>query len=452
MDVIYRDAFSKLLTWKENPKHKPVLLRGARQVGKTTLIRQFAKRFNCFLELNLERADHNKLFQLDDVNGILDAVLLMFGKTFVPNSTLLFIDEIQENPKAIQLLRYFYEERLDIHVVAAGSLLEFALNEVPSFPVGRVEYLNLYPLNFKEFLVGIDHEVAKEKLDEIPLKPQFHEILLKLFHQYAVVGGMPEVVVDFKNNRSVASLRTYYLNIWQTYKDDVERYGKNKMAKNITRFVIDKAPFELDRIKFANFGGSNYRSREISEALHTLDMAKIIRLVYPTTNINLPILPNLNKSPRLQFLDTGLLNHVLNIQGEMIGLNDMSDFQRGKIIQHLVVQEVLSLSEYSVMPHFWVKESKDSNAEVDLVYPFRNYLIPIEIKSGKTGSLRSLHEFVNKSEHSFAVRMYAGAFNIEEAITPQGKAFWLMNLPYYLGTKLPEYLAYFLNYCKIDMP
>jgi len=135
----------------------------------------------------------------------------------------------------------------------------------------------------------------------------------------------------------------------------------------------------------------------------------------------------------------------------MIGLNDMSDFQRGKIIQHLIVQEVLSLSEYSVMPHFWVKESKDSNAEVDLVYPFRNYLIPIEIKSGKTGSLRSLHEFVNKSEHSFAVRMYAGAFNIEEAITPQGKVFWLMNLPYYLGTKLPEYLAYFFDYCTMDV-
>jgi uncharacterized protein len=440
-----RLAFQRLLNWKKSAKHKPIILRGARQVGKTTLIRQFAKEFKCYIELNLEKEPHNKLFELHDVNAILDAALLMFGKNFESNSTLLFIDEVQENPKAIKLLRYFYEEKPDLFVVAAGSLLEFALNEVPSFPVGRVEYLNLYPLNFREYLIGIENLMAEEALDNIPIKPHLHPILLSLFHQYAIIGGMPEVVADFKQNQSIAALRNYYLNIWQTYKDDVERYGRNLTLKNITRFVIDKAPFELDRIKFSNFGGSNYRSREVSESLHALDLAKIIRLIYPTTDLQLPILPDLKKSPRLQFLDTGLLNHVLNIQGEMIGLHDMSDFQRGKIIQHLVFQEVLSISEYSVMPHFWVKESKDSNAEVDMVFPFRNYLIPIEIKSGKTGTLRSLHEFINKSEISLAVRMYAGPFNIEKAITPKGKEYHLMNLPYYLGTKLPEYLEYFFQ-------
>lgn len=448
MNHLTRLAYQRLINWKQSPKHKPIILRGARQVGKTTLIRQFAKEFDCFLELNLEKGPHSNLFQLEDTTKILDATLLMLGKNYVANSTLLFIDEIQENPKAIQLLRYFYEERPDLHVVAAGSLLEFALNEVPSFPVGRVEYLNLYPLNFREFLLGIGNINAKEKLEVIPVEPHFHDILLGLFHQYAIVGGMPEVVADYKQRQSIAPLKEYYLSIWQTYKDDVERYGRNDTVKSVTRFVIDKSPYELDRIKFANFGGSNYRSREVSEALHALDLAKIIRLVYPTTNINLPVLPDLKKSPRLQFLDTGLLNHVLNIQGEMIGLKDMSDFQRGKIIQHLIFQEVLTLSDYAVMPHFWVKESKDSNAEVDLVYPFRNFLIPIEIKSGKTGSLRSLHEFINKSEHAMAVRMYAGPFNIERTCTPQGKAYSLMNLPYYLGTKLPEYLEYFYGYLQ----
>lgn len=438
-----RLAFARLINWKNNPKHKPIIMRGARQVGKTTLIRQFAKEFKCYVELNLEKEAHNQLFQLDNVNAILDSALLMFGKKYVAHSTLLFIDEIQESPKAIQLLRYFYEERPDVHVVAAGSLLEFALNEVPSFPVGRVEYLNLYPLNFQEFLLGTGYQLAEETMMEIPLKPHFHHILLGLFHQYSIIGGMPEVVADYKENNSIAQLKNYYLSIWQTYKDDAERYGRNHTLKNIIRFVIDKAPFELDRIKFANFGGSNYRSREVSEALHALDLAKIIRLVYPTTDLQIPVLPDLKKSPRLQFLDTGLLNHVLNIQGEMIGLQDMSDFHRGKIIQHLIFQEVLSISDYSVIPNFWVKESKDSNAEVDLVYPFRNLLIPVEIKSGKTGTLRSLHEFINKSDHSMAVRMYAGPFSIESTHTPQGKDYQLMNLPYYLATKLPEYLEYF---------
>ncbi len=445
MHHLTRIAYQRLLHWKQSPKHKPIILRGARQVGKTTLVRQLSQEFECFLELNLEKESHHKLFLLDDVNKILDATLLMLSKNYVANSTLLFIDEIQENPKAIQLLRYFYEERPDLHVIAAGSLLEFALNEVPSFPVGRVEYLNLYPLNFGEFLLGTGNKMAEEKLTEIPIQPHFHDSLLELFHQYAIIGGMPEVVADYKTNRSVALLKEYYLNIWQTYKDDVERYGRNTTIKNVTRYVIDKSPYELDRIKFTNFGRSSYRSREVSEALHALDLAKIIRLVYPTTNINLPVLPDLKKSPRLQFLDTGLLNHILNIQGEMIGLKDMSNFQRGKIIQHLIYQEVLTLSEYAVMPHFWVKESKDSNAEVDLVYPYKNLLIPIEIKSGKTGTLRSLHEFINKSEHNMAVRFYAGHFNIEHTFTPQGKAYSLMNLPYYLGTQLHLYLDYFYS-------
>lgn len=443
MHHLTRIAYKRLLNWKQSPKHKPIILRGARQVGKTTLVRQLGQEFECFLELNLEKQSHHDLFLLDDVNKILDATLLMLGKNYVANSTLLFIDEIQENPKAIHLLRYFYEEKPELHVVAAGSLLEFALTEVPSFPVGRVEYLNLYPLNFREFLLGTGNKIAEETLTQIPVKPHFHNILLDLFHQYAIIGGMPEVVADYKTNHSVSHLTDYYLSIWQTYKDDVERYGRNPTIKNVTRYVIDKSPYELDRIKFANFGGSSYRSREVSEALHALDLAKIIRLVYPTTNINLPVLPDLKKSPRLQFLDTGLLNHILNIQGEMIGLKDMSDLQRGKIIQHLIYQEVLTLSDYAVMPHFWVRESKDSNAEVDLVYPFRNQLIPIEIKSGKTGTLRSLHEFINRSEHSMAVRFYAGHFNIEHTTTPQGKPYSLMNLPYYLGTQLPQYLEYF---------
>ncbi len=448
MEQLVRIAYKQLLGWKESLKHKPILLRGARQVGKTTLVRQLGKEFECFLELNLEKESHRNLFSLDDVNKILDATLLMLGKNYVSNSTLLFIDEIQENPKAIQLLRYFYEERPDLHVIAAGSLLEFALKEVPSFPVGRIEYLNLYPLNFREFLRGIGNEMAEEKLNEIPIQPHFHNTLLELFHQYAIIGGMPEVVADYKVNQAVSQLTNYYLNIWQTYKDDVERYGKNFTIKNVTRYIIDKSPYELDRIKFANFGGSSYRSREVSEALHALDLAKIIRLVYPTTSINLPILPDLKKSPRLQFLDTGLLNHVINIQGEMIGLKDMSDLQRGKIIQHLIYQEVLTLSDYGVMPHFWVKESKDSNAEVDLVYPYKDLMIPIEIKSGKSGTLRSLHEFINRSEHTMAVRFYAGHFSIEHTRTPLGKAYTLMNLPYYLGTQLPMYLEYFFQHTQ----
>jgi predicted AAA+ superfamily ATPase len=449
--MIIRNAYQTLLQWKKKPKHKPLLLRGARQVGKTSLVREFAKEFECFVELNLERERNNNLFKVDDVNDILNAAFLFANKVPVEGSTLLFIDEIQESPKAIQMLRYFYEERPDIYVIAAGSLLEFALKEVPSFPVGRIEYLYLHPLNFQEFLGGIKQNQALKAMNEVPLPTYAHASLLDLFNSFAIIGGMPEITADYIENKNLPVLHKSYNTIWQTYKDDVEKYGKNNTIKNVIRYVIEKAPYEQDRIKFANFGGSNYRSREVSEAMHSLDLAKIIRLVYPTTACKPPALPDLKKSPRLQFLDTGLLNHILQLQGEMIPLKDLNDFHRGKIIQHLVIQELISInSSTSQVPYFWVREAKGANSEVDIVYQHKQLLIPIEIKSGKSGTLRSLHQFIEKTNHCYAVRLYAGEYSVEKTKTPGGKPYLLMNLPYFLGTKIPEYLSHFVETYDMD--
>ena len=444
--MIQRLVNEKLLKWKGSTKHKPLILRGARQVGKTSLVRLFANHFECFVELNLEREKNKKLFEIDDVNDILNAAFLLTNKQHVEGSTLLFIDEIQESPKAIQMLRYFYEERPDIYVIAAGSLLEFALKEVPSFPVGRVEYLYLYPLSFQEYLDGIKHKLGLDALHQIPIANHAHSVLLDLFNDYAIIGGMPEIVAEYIKHKDLSQLNSLYNSIWQTYKDDVEKYGKNNTIKSVIRHVIDKSPYEQDRIKFANFGGSNYRSREVSEAMHSLDLAKVIRLVYPTTNTAPPALPNTKKSPRLQFLDTGLLNQILQLQGGMIPLQDLSDFHKGRIIQHLVVQELSSINNQNAnVPPFWVRESKTANSEVDIVYQHQQYIIPIEVKSGKTGKLRSLHQFVEKTNHPYAVRLYGGEFAIEETKTPGGKPYLLMNMPYYLGTKIPKYLEYFVR-------
>ena len=169
-------------------------------------------------------------------------------------------------------------------------------------------------------------------------------------------------------------------------------------------------------------------------------------MVYPTTNTRPPVLTNTRKSPRLQFLDTGLLNQILQLQGEMIPLQDLNDFHKGRIIQHLVVQELISINNQNVnVPPFWVRESKTANSEVDIICQFQQYLIPIEVKSGKTGKLRSLHQFVERTDHPYAVRLYGGAFSIEETKTPGGQPYLLMNMPYYLGTKIPEYLQYFVG-------
>ncbi len=439
-----------MIQWKESSNQKPLILRGARQVGKTTLVKDFAKTFTNSILLNLEKPKDLRFFDdYDDVNTIKDA---LFFENNISNdataSTLLFIDEIQESPKAIQLLRYFYEEIPELHVIAAGSLLEFAMQQVKSFPVGRVEFLYLHPLNFSEFLSAIEQQQAFEQINQIPIKEYAHATLLDLFNTYTIIGGMPEIVKTYLLNKGIADLPKVYESIWATYKNDVEKYTSNDTERKVIKHIMDVAHLYVDqRIKFQNFGNSNYRSREVSEAFRNLDDAKIIQLIYPSTDLEVPIKPDIKKSPRLQFLDTGLINHDLKIQAELLALDDLSNSYKGAIIPHIITQEVLSLNTINNhKPHFWVREKAQASSEVDLVIQYQDKIIPIEIKSGPTGTLKSLHEFIERTNHHYAIRMYAGNFNVEEHSTPkQNKFYKLMNLPYYLGTKLPEYITYFIN-------
>jgi len=447
--ILNRQIIIKLEEWKNRSSRKPLILRGARQVGKTTLIKEFAKQFKFSLFLNLEKSKDRGYFEEnDDVKYVVESLFLSYNIELLSRKdTLLFIDEIQESPQAIQMLRYFYEEYPDLHVIAAGSLLEFAIKKIKRFPVGRIEYLYLHPLNFEEFIIAINHKSALEQLKTIPLKPLAHTTLLELFNIYTIIGGMPEVVKTYIENHSFTNLPRIYESIWTTYQEDVEKYTTSATARNVIKHIITSAHLFVDkRVKFQNFGNSNYRSREVGEAMRNLDDAKIIQLIYPTTGVEIPIIPDLKKSPRLQFLDTGLLNHSLGIQSEMIGLNDLSKSYKGAIIPHILTQELISLNnERYIKPNFWVREKTQASSEVDLVYSYKNLLIPMEIKSGKTGSLKSLHQFVERSNHPYAVRIYAGEFKIENAKTPNGTPYILMNLPYFLITQIDKYLHYFIE-------
>ena len=444
-----RHALKNLERWKASKNRKPLILRGARQVGKTTLVKEFAKSYKNHIFLNLEKSANVAVFETyDNVETLVEALFL--SNNISPKeqgSTLLFIDEIQELPKAIQSLRYFFEEVPDLNVIAAGSLLEFAMKDVESFPVGRIEYLYLYPLNFQEYLEAIQHTAALEQLNSIPLKAVAHKTLLYLFHRYAIVGGMPEIVKTDIEYSSLAELPKVYESIWGTYKNDVEKYASGTSERRVIKHIMDTAHLYVDqRIKFQNFGNSNYRSREVGEAMRNLDAAKIIQLIYPTTNLEPPIKPDIKKSPRLQFLDTGLINYTLGIQAQLLGMDDLSNAFKGAIIPHLVTQELLSLNTVTnTKPHFWIREKKQSSSEVDLVYPFGDKIIPIEIKSGATGTLKSLHQFMDRTDHPYAIRIYAGEFKVQNSTTIDGTPFLLMNLPYYLGTQLPKYIEYFMS-------
>jgi hypothetical protein len=446
---IERHVFGELLNWKSSSDRKPLILRGARQVGKTTLIHQFVKSYKNRVLLNLEIAEDRRFFtDFENVHTIVEALFISHNITPAEKGdTLIFIDEIQETPEAISMLRYFYEMEPEIHVIAAGSLLEHTMRKIKSFPVGRVNMLYMFPINFPEFLSAIKKTNAMEELNTVPIREVAHKTLLDLFNRYAIIGGMPEVVRKYVETNNIADLPSIYESIWETYKEDVVKYAANNSEARIIRHIMSTAHLGLDaRIKFQNFGNSNYRSREVGEAFRNLDDAKVIQLIYPTTDTSPPILPDLKKSPRLQFLDTGLINHELNIQVEMLAMEDLNNAYKGAVIPHLVAQELMSLNTTkSVKPIFWVREKNQSSAEVDLVVQFNKMVIPIEIKSGKEGKLKSLHQFIEVAPHPYAVRMYAGKFSIEEHSTRSGKKYFLMNIPYYLSTKLTEYLSYFVT-------
>lgn len=444
-----RNALRNLDAWKKNSNRKPLIIRGARQVGKTTLVKEFAKSYKYTILLNLEISSDADFFnKYDQVKALLESLLLTnnISIDFI-GETLLFIDEIQESPSAIQMLRYFYEEFPALHVIAAGSLLEFAMKKVKNFPVGRIEYLYLHPLNFREYLEAIDHLEALNQIDKIPFDSFAHKTLLEIFNQYAIIGGMPEVVSSFIEKNSLSELPNVFESIWGTYRNDVEKYAANETERKVIRHIMSTAHLYVDqRIKFQNFGQSNYRSREVGEAFRNLNDAKVIRLIYPTIDFVIPVKPDLRKSPRLQFLDTGIINNELGIQAEMLALTDLSKSYKGAIIPHLITQELISLQTINnKIPHFWIREKKQSSSEVDLVYPYQDKVIPIEIKSGKEGSLRSLHQFIDRTNHPYAVRMYAGEFNVIETMTPGGTPYMLMNLPYFLGTKIPDYIQFFVD-------
>jgi len=451
--MLKRKTLQTLFDWKAQDQKKPLIIRGARQVGKSTLVTELGNSYKNFVMLNLERSAHAKFFTeyVDDVKQIINAIELEFNVDLLKGDALLFIDEIQEVPLAISLLRYFHEDTTSLDVIAAGSLLEFALEDVQSFPVGRVQQIPLYPLDFEEFLTALNEDKALALYNTIPMPEYAHPKLFMLFQEYTLIGGMPEIVSAYVNNgKQLNQLNKIYSSIWDNYRDDIEKYGNNSNEKKVLNHVISTAPNIRDRITFNGFGSSNYGSREVSEAFRKLQKAGIIKLIYPTTDLVAPIIANLKRKPKIQFLDTGLLNYASNIQLELMAVKDLNNLYRGYIINHVIFQELIAMSDrlYDV-PFFWTRESTTANAEVDAVVQFQNFVIPIEIKSGPKGSLKSLHEFIERCDHIYAFRLLANTFSIEKSVTRSGKEFILANLPYYSIGKIHEWINYVIQNQKL---
>lgn len=402
--------------WAKSERRKPLLLRGARQVGKTFAVRQLGKTFERFVEVNFEEKPQLKQIFAEGKDLTPDRIIrelsLALKVEIIPGKTLLFLDEIQLAPQAIIALRYFYEERPELHVIAAGSLLEFAIEKV-GVPVGRVQFFHLYPMNWIEFLKATGNDmVLKTILDPHSLQTMssfIHEHILSLLRDYLVIGGMPEAVAQWAKTKDPLVCGQIHQSILQTYRQDFHKYAKSHQIKYV-ELMFDEAIRQLgDSFKFSKIQGE-YRKRELAPALELLKKANLVHYVRRSNGQGLPLGGTVSSDVfKLIFLDVGLTQSALGLDIADWFLNSATSFiNKGKLIEAFVGQELLTYADpmQSDILYYWQRNKKGSEAEVDYLVQMQGKVIPIEVKSGNSGHLKSLHLFLNEhTETPFGLKI-----------------------------------------------
>jgi len=440
--MFYRNVLKEMEKWRLGEDHRPLILRGARQVGKTTVVNEFGKSFANYLNFNLERETDKALFEMSvPLDDLVNYLFARKGKKKAEGDTLIFVDEIQNSPKTISLLRYFFEDRPDLYVIAAGSLLENIVDVKASFPVGRVDFLPVRPCSFREFVAAIGKESQLGMMELPELTVPFHAEYMSLFNQYFIVGGMPEAVQFYADHRDVLAMSNIYVRLLRAYIDDVEKYARTSKMTDTVRFIIQNGWMQAGAtVTLGNFSGSEYKSREVGEAFRLLQKAMLLELAYPTTSPVLPALPEQRRMPKLFWFDTGLVNYVGKVRKDIIGTDAILDLWKGRIAEQIVAQELLTLNnDINQTRTFWTKGKGSQGAEIDLLWVINGELIPIEVKAGHNSHLRSLHSFIDESPVNVAVRVWSGPFSVDDVVTTnKRKPFRLINLPFYLVGNLEQ--------------
>lgn len=438
---MFRTLTETLKQWRNDAARKPLLIRGPRQVGKSYLVEEFARsEFDNYVIVNFELSpEFIACFDTLDPTRILMAIEAATGQPITPGETLLFLDEIQICPKAIQSLRYFKEKRSNLHVIGAGSFLEFVINdETFQYPVGRVQSLYLTPCSFKEFLLADGQEKALNYLNNVSLtekiNPAVHEMLLRKCREYFVVGGMPEVMQAYFEAKSYLALETIHATLLEYYQRDFAKYHAKLNTTALEKIFIKAPSLMAKHFKYVDID-PEIPARQQRPALEALIKAGIIAPVYQTSANTLPLKAGINeKKFKLLCLDIGLAQHALGIPMGMRLQEVLALSNRGNLAEQFVGQELMAYApNYSTHDLFyWARDKRGSQAEVDYVIQHEGIIYPIEVKAGKTGKLKSMQIFLKEQNLSLGIRISELPFALENNI---------LSIPFYMLFELPRLLS-----------
>lgn len=422
---IFRKIDIELEKWKVQNRRKPLLIRGARQVGKTETIRKFGKSFEKFIEINFEESPRLKVLFSNELSpvGICENIAAIYKTSIIPGKTLIFFDEIQECPEAIASLRFFYEKMPELHLIAAGSLLEFALSEIPTFGVGRIRSLFMYPLSFPEFLEGAgEHLLLRKIRDASPTKPlneAVHERLIGLLQKFICLGGMPEVIETYFESGDLNQCQQLLDDLIISIQADFTKYRKKVPVSRLNE-VFQAAVYQAGQ-KFVYTKACIQASHnQVKEALQLLITAGLVIPVTHSSSNGLPLGAGANpQKQKMLVYDTGIFQRIMGL--------DLSDFllsqnfeaiNKGNLAEQFAGLELIKSESCYQHPilYYWHREAKSSNAEVDYIIPILQKIVPLEIKAGTKGAMQSLFLFLMEKKLKKGIRISNENFSVYENI------------------------------------
>ncbi len=435
-----------LSEWFNSLTRKPLVIRGARQVGKTWLVRHFARMENLeLIELNFEKQPElESLFQINDPKDILLNLRTLTKGDIDPKKSLLFLDEIQAAPELLAKLRWFAEDMPDLPVIAAGSLLEFTLSEYEfSMPVGRINYMHLEPFSFEEFLDALEETGLKEYIEQFELTQNIPEAvhiqLMKLLNEYIIVGGMPAAILTWGNTRSLDKVSQVHFDLLATYRDDFNKY-RGRLDINRLDDVMQAVPKQLGNKLVYTKINSEITSVSLKQGFDLLTKARVCHRIVSTAANGVPLGAEINKKyVKALLLDCGLCSASLGLTlHQLQSIQELTLINSGGIAEQYVGQILRAIHPAFVQPmlYYWQRTEKASNAEIDYIFQHQNQVIPIEVKAGATGSLKSLHRFMKEKKKRLAIRINSDypsvvKVNVKDS-TGTPVEYELLSLPFYL--------------------